>query len=274
MRSADSLTESRAVEPSSPVVLAVLLALLGLAVGSWLDGVVARVTAGEPLAAGRRGCPLCGARARGPDLPLVWVASDGGRCATCGGHPGWQRLWLELGTATLLVLVGVSLGWDWSLPAYLYLAGVSVALAAIDVRTKRLPNALTLPSYPLFAGLLLPAAAAGDWGSYARAILGGVALFLAYLLLAVLNPAGMGLGDVKLAGVLGMALAWLGWDIWLLGSVLAFVLAAVVGVGMLVTRRAERRSTIPFGPFMVVGAWIAILAGPVLIGWYEAGLPG
>ena len=263
------------MEQWSPIVLAVLMALLGLGVGSWLDGVVARASAGEPLAARHRGCPLCGARVRGPDLPVVWVARDGGRCATCGGHAGWQRLWLELGTATLLVLVAAALGWAWSLPAYLYLAVVSVALAAIDLRTKRLPNALTLPSYPVFAALLLlPAAAQDDWGGYGRALLGGLGLFLAYLLLAVLNPAGMGLGDVKLAGVLGMALAWFGWDVWLLGAVLAFVLASVVGVAMLATRRAERRSTIPFGPFMVAGAWIAILAGSVLIGWYEAGLPG
>jgi leader peptidase (prepilin peptidase)/N-methyltransferase len=81
----------------------------------------------------------------------------------------------------------------------------------------------------------------------------------------------MGMGDVKLAGVLGMGLAWLGWSEWLVGAFLAFLLGAVVGLGLMLLRRASRRSAIPFGPFMVAGALLGILVGPQIADWY-AGL--
>ena len=83
-----------------------------------------------------------------------------------------------------------------------------------------------------------------------------------YLLLALVYPAGMGMGDVKLSGTLGMALAWLGWGEWLVGSFLAFLLGAFVGLGMMLFRGAGRKSAIPFGPFMLGGALLGILAGP------------
>ena len=100
--------------------------------------------------------------------------------------------------------MALTFGLTWQLPAYLYLTAVGVALAFIDLDTKRLPNVLTLPSYPIMAGLLLiPAVADGLWGDFGRAMLGALALFAFYLLLALVYPAGMGMGDVKLAGVLG-----------------------------------------------------------------------
>ncbi len=138
-------------------------------------------------------------------------------------------------------------------------------MAAIDLRTRRLPNALVIPAYPIFGGLLLiPTLAEGLWSSYARAALGGLALFAIYLLLALVSPSGMGLGDVKLSGVVGMALAWFGWASWVLGSVLAFFLAAIVGIGLLVTRRIGRHSAVPFGPFMVAGAILGVVALPAI----------
>jgi leader peptidase (prepilin peptidase)/N-methyltransferase len=84
----------------------------------------------------------------------------------------------------------------------------------------------------------------------------------------------MGMGDVKLAGVLGMALAWLGWGEWMVGAFLAFLLGAVVGIGLMLFRRAGRRSAIPFGPFMVAGAFFGILAGPAIANWYAGLLVG
>ena len=95
-------------------------------------------------------------------------------------------------------------GLAWDLPAYLYLGAVGVALAAIDLDTKRLPNVIVLPSYPVAAVLfLLPALLEGQWDNYVRAIAGAAALFGVFFLLALIHPAGMGFGDVKLAGVLG-----------------------------------------------------------------------
>ena len=182
---------------------------------------------------------------------------------------------MELLTGAVFLVVTLSIGLTWALPAYLYLSAVCIALAFIDLDTKRLPNALTLPSYPVMAGLLLlPAVAYSDWSSYGRALLGGLALFAFYFVLALVYPAGMGMGDVKLSGVLGMGMAWLGWGQWLVGSFLAFVLGAVVGVTLMVLRRAGRRSAIPFGPFMVAGALLGIVLGSAVADWYLGVLTG
>jgi leader peptidase (prepilin peptidase)/N-methyltransferase len=151
---------------------------------------------------------------------------------------------------------------------------VGIALAAIDLDTHRLPNALTLPSYGVLAALLLlPAAIEGRWDDYLRAALGGVALFAFYFLLVLVYPKGMGLGDVKLAGVLGIALGWLGWGSVLVGGFLGFLLGAAVGGGLMVLGKAGRKSKIPFGPFMVAGALLAVFVGQDFADWY-LGLTG
>ena len=154
-------------------------------------------------------------------------------------------------------------GLSWETPAYLYLASITVPLAVIDIRELRLPNAVTLTSYPVVAGLLvLPAVASGDPGAYGRAIAAGGAVLALYVVLHVINPAGMGMGDVKLAGPLGALLGWLSWDAALWGTLLGFLLAAVTGLILMLARRAGRKTALPFGPFMLVGAWVVILALP------------
>lgn len=154
-------------------------------------------------------------------------------------------------------------GVGWETPAYLYLASITAPLAWIDLRTLRLPNAVTLTSYPVVAGLLLlPAVAAGEWSAYLRALAAGGALLALYVVLHVINPAGMGLGDVKLSGPLGALLGWLSWDALIWGGLAGFVMAAVTGLALIAARRAGRKSALPFGPFMLAGAWLAILTVP------------
>jgi leader peptidase (prepilin peptidase)/N-methyltransferase len=155
-----------------------------------------------------------------------------------------------------------ALGVTWQLPAFLYLASAGLALAMIDIDTKRLPNALTLPSY-LIGGLLLLAPAIADamWNEYLRAWLGALALYAFYFILALIYPKGMGWGDVKLAGVLGLYLGWLGWGVLVVGGFLGFLLGAVLGGALMALRRAGRKSKIPFGPFMLLGSLLAILWG-------------
>ncbi|MHA7133055.1 prepilin peptidase [Oerskovia turbata] len=148
------------------------------------------------------------------------------------------------------------------LPATAYLAAVGSALAVIDARTHRLPNALVLPSYPALA-LLLGAASllTPDGGALVRALAGGLTLYGAYCALALL-PSGLGFGDVKLAGLLGAYLGWHGWAEVVVGTFAAFVLGGAVAVVLLATRRADRRTAIPFGPFMLAGALVGLAAGP------------
>ncbi len=143
--------------------------------------------------------------------------------------------------------------------AYGALAVLSVALAVIDVRTHRLPNALVLPAYPfLLAALAVASLGRADVVPLLQAVIGGAIAFVFYLLLRLVQPRGMGGGDVKLAGLLGIALGYLGWDALLLGLFAGFLLGGLFSVGLVLSRRAGRRTRIPFGPWMLLGAWIVI----------------
>ena len=251
-------------------VATVVLAVLGLLVGSLLTTVIARVPDAEPVLTPGPRCPACHAPIRGRDaVPVASWFLLRRRCRDCGAPISARYPLVEVLTAAMFVLVGASIGLTWALPAFLYLTAVSIALAVIDLDTKRLPNALTLPAYPVMAGLLLlPTLVEGSWGQLGRALLGGAGMLVFYLALALIYPAGMGMGDVKLAGTLGAGLAWLGWGPLLVGGFLAFLLGAVIGLGLMVLGRAGRRSTIPFGPFMVAGTLLGIVVGQQIADWY------
>lgn len=243
------------------------ISLLGMVAGSLATIATSRLPREESLRGAPR-CSSCGEPIAGRDLvPVVsWLVLRG-RCRRCEARIGREPLVVELLTGLAFgVLAGV-LGPVWTLPAFLYVAAAGIAMSAIDLRTRRLPNELTLPSIPAVAALLLiPAIAAGEWSDYGRALLGGVALFALYLLLALIYPAGMGMGDVKLAASLGIALGYLGWGPWVVGFFMTFVLGGLVGIVVLI--RVGRGSTIPFGPYMVAGTLVAICWGQQLADWY------
>jgi leader peptidase (prepilin peptidase)/N-methyltransferase len=159
------------------------------------------------------------------------------------------------------------------LAAACWLAVCAVPLIFTDLAVSRLPDPLTAAAYAGTAVLLLLAAAAGDpgagghqasWPAVARAALGGLALAGFYLLLMIISPSGMSLGDVKLAASLGTLLAWFGWRVLIAGGAAGFLLGGLGGVVLLASRRADRKQLIPFGPFMIVGAVLAVLAWPRL----------
>jgi leader peptidase (prepilin peptidase)/N-methyltransferase len=148
----------------------------------------------------------------------------------------------------------------WEIGAYLYFAALSAALCVIDVRTHRLPNRLTLPAYPVIALLLAASAVAtGRYAGLLRALLAGATVLGVFLALHLISPRGMGMGDVKLAGPMGATLGWISWSAVLVGTFLGFALGALVGMGLMAAGRANRSTPLPFGPFMLVGAWGAIL---------------
>lgn len=161
------------------------------------------------------------------------------------------------------------LGTTAALPAHLFLAGVGLPLVVIDLREHRLPNWLTLPAYPVAGALLGLAAIADENSAGAWRALAGMAILIGfYDVIARINPAGMGYGDVKFSGVLGLYLGWAGWDALVVGTLSAFAAGAVFGLGLLLTRRAGLSSSIPFGPFMLAGAVVGILAGADVGDWY------
>ena len=255
------------------LALAALAGLLGLVVGSFLNVVVHRVPAGRSVVRPRSACPACGHEVRARDnVPVVsWLVLRG-RCRDCGAPISARYPLVELGTGVLFAatfLVLEARGQLAVLPAALFLAAISIALAAIDLDTRRLPNAIVLPSYPVLAVLLVLASAlGGDWSALARAGIGGAALWLLYFLVMVAKPGGMGFGDVKLAGLLGGVLGWFGWGSLVVGAFAAFLVGGVFSVVLMLAGRAGRKSAIPFGPWMLLGAWVGILAGPAAWQWY------
>ncbi|MHA7271514.1 prepilin peptidase [Arthrobacter sp. HLT1-20] len=149
------------------------------------------------------------------------------------------------------------------LAACLYLVWLAVVLSIIDIRTHKLPNRYVLPAYPVAAVLLLGAAlAAGMPQLVVSAVGGGLAAGALYWLLWALYPAGMGFGDVKLAGVLGIFLGFLSWQHVLLGLAAGFVAGGLWGVALIASRRGTAKSAIPFGPSMLAGALATLLLVP------------
>jgi leader peptidase (prepilin peptidase)/N-methyltransferase len=230
-------------------------ALSGVPVGALLRGPVFRmsVASGEPE---RTACPHCGAAI------ARWHAA---RCRACGR---WfmAPLVLELVTAAALALLCGRFAGQPSVLAFGFLGGLGVALGAVDIAVHRLPDRLTLPAYPVMVVLLGAAAVIGhDGGALARALLASVALTAGYLLLAVLRPGQLGGGDIKLAALTGLGLGWLGWPAVIAGAVLGFVLTALVSLALLAARRISLRDSICFGPFMLGGALLAILASGIAV---------
>jgi leader peptidase (prepilin peptidase) / N-methyltransferase len=252
----------------------VALAVVGLIVGSFLNVVIARVPVGESVVSPRSRCPGCRHEIAARDnIPVLSWLILRGRCRNCGEPISLRYPLVEVLHSFLWVVVLLRFGWSAELPSYLYFVSVGLALAVIDLDTKRLPDPLTLPSYLVLGVLLVAPAVADDaWGSYLRAWLAAAALFGFYVMLVVINPKGMGLGDVKLAGVLGLVLGWLGWPEVLLGWFLGFLLGGVVGVALMVLKRAGRKSKIPFGPFMLAGALMAVLWGHQIWEFYLSAL--
>ena len=251
----------------------ILSGVVGLVIGSFLNVVVWRVPRGESLVRPPSHCPRCEHPIRPWDnVPLVsWLVLRG-RCRDCGAPIAARYPLVELGTGVLFTLTAWFTGLSWVLPALLFLGALSVALALIDLDVHRLPDSLVLPAYPVALALLALASAnpggTADWGALLRALAGGGALLVVYLLMVVVYPAGMGLGDVKLAGVLGLYLGWFGWGQLVVGWFAAFLLGGAFSVVLLATRRAGRRSGIPFGPWMLLGAAVGITLGAPVADWY------
>jgi leader peptidase (prepilin peptidase)/N-methyltransferase len=252
----------------------------GSIIGSFLNVVVYRVPLGRSIVSPPSACTTCGSRIRAVDnVPVLSWLFLRGRCHSCGDRISARYPAVELATGVFFALVvlrfvpavadagsGASLaGSGLALVAFLYLAAISVVLALVDLDVRRLPNVIVLPAYAVGAVLLGAAAVlTGDGGALLRAGIGAGALFALYLALALVKPGGMGLGDVKLAGVLGLFLGWLGWEHLVVGAFAGFLFGGVFGIALLATRRARASTAVPFGPWMLLGAWVAVFAAPAV----------
>ena len=198
------------------IILVTFAGLFGLAIGSFLNVVVWRLPRGESLSSPPSACPKCGHAIRARDnVPVLGWLLLRGKCRDCGEPISPRYPIVEAVTGLSFALIAFVVGIEppavFALPAYLYLAAISIALALIDLDTRRLPNRIVLPSLGVGAVLLALASwANGDWGALLRAVIGSAGLFALYFVIAFISPRGMGMGDVKLAAVLGLYLGWLG----------------------------------------------------------------
>ncbi|MGW0773221.1 prepilin peptidase [Streptomyces sp. NPDC002835] len=230
--------------------LVVVAALWGAGAGWLCPRAVYRLSV-EPGEAWRTACPA-GHPYGG------WV---GGACCSAP-LPG--RFAAPAVTALVCAALAAAVGERPESAVWLVLAPFAVLLALVDVTVRRLPDHLTLPlaagAVILLGVTTLASDAAGSWTT---ALLGGPALGAAYFVLFLVHPGGLGFGDVKLALPLGVVLGWYGWAVLFAGAFAGFLLGAVYGLGLIFLRRAGRKSTIPFGPFMLAGAWLGLLLGAV-----------
>lgn len=252
------------------VFLTVAAVLVGLIVGSFLNVVIVRVPVGRSVVRPRSACTTCGEPIGERDnIPVLSWLLLRGRARCCGEPISGRYPLVEAGTAIAFGAVAAWAGFSWLLPALLYLAAISIALTMIDLELKRLPNGIVFPSYPIAATLLILAALAdGEPHRLLGAAIGGAGLYAFYFLLMVIKPSGMGFGDVKLAGVLGLYLGWFGWQYIIVGAFFGFLLGGLVGLILMLLGRAGRKTAIPFGPYMIVGAWLALASAAPVTDWY------
>lgn len=184
------------------------------------------------------------------------IESDGAEAPP--RHAWWPAVAVGLLWGWLAWQVGDTARWA-ALPTYLVFAWLAVALVWIDADVHRLPDGLVLPAYPVLLVLVAVASAgAGQWQPLVRALACMAALYALYFVLAFVSPGSLGFGDVKLSGLIGLVLGWLGVGAVVMGTVAGFLVGGLVALVMLVGRRVGLRSHIAFGPAMLAGALVGI----------------
>lgn len=250
------------MSPAGALVV-VFAGVLGLLVGSFLNVVIARVPAGRSVVRPRSACMACAAPIRSRDeVPVVSWLLLGGRCRDCSACVPVRYPAVEAVTAVLFVAIAAGYRHSSAFAALLWTAAAGVALFVIDLDVHRLPDAIVLPSYPVVAALLGAGGLITGDRPAARALLSALLWLSVYgALWSLTRGRGMGLGDVKLAALLGLVLGWLGWGPSALGLFAGFAVGAAVGVGLLAAGRVTRGAPIAHGPFLLVGAAIGVVAG-------------
>lgn len=246
-----------------------LSGFLGLVFGSFANVVVYRVPRRESVVSPRSRCPSCASTLSWwENIPVVsWVGLRA-RCRKCRAPISWRYPAVELLTGALFALTAARLERTSDLIVYLPLVWVLIVLSFIDLEHKLLPNRIVYPSIAAGVALFAITAVLGPGiGAWLRALGAGAAGFAFFLVLALIYPSGMGMGDVKLAALLGLSLGYLpdGWGRLFVGFMLAFIAGAVGGIALIVFRRGGMKSQVPFGPYLAAGTLAGVLWGEALL---------
>ena len=245
-------------------------AVLGLIFGSFATVVAHRVPRDESIVTGRSRCPSCQTQiAWFENIPVFSYLFLRGKCRHCGARISPRYLFIELACGALFAALVWRFGVSFGTGVYAAFFWTLVVLTAIDLEHKLLPNKIVFPAFIFgWLGLGTTAAIEGDLSPLVGAAV-GAAVFGGFLFtVAFIAPAGMGFGDVKLAFVLGTFLGFAGGiGYTLTGMFLSFMLGGVLGIALLLRGR-NRKSEVPFGPFLAAGTVLAIFVAESLLDWY------
>lgn len=262
------MTALRAAADAWPAAAAVAVALFGLAIGSFLNVVIARVPTGRSIVRPPSTCPGCGALLAWHDnIPVLSFLVLRGRCRTCGMPISWRYPIVEAVTAAALVAAYVAFGPTADFVAAGLLLPALIAITAIDLQHQLIPDVITLP------GILVGLAANIATGrmSWVEPVIGTLLGGGLFLVIILASGGGMGGGDLKLGGMLG---AFLGWKVLLFALFTAVVLGGAVALALLASGLRRRKDAIPFGPFLATGGAVALFWGERVVGWYLSGFGG
>lgn len=259
----------------SIALLEVITFILGCFLGSFLGVVIWRVPNHISIVNPKRSfCANCNAQIAWYDnIPLLSYMVLGGRCRHCKERiplrcPAQEALTGLCMAAVVYGAVAGEYSW-WALPAFLYLMAISIVVAYMDIDHHIILNVIVLPSYAVSIVLLaLASGMTNNWGALGRAVICGAILYVFYFVLSIIWAGGMGDGDVKLAFLLGMNMGWLGWKQFIVGAFMAFIVGGLLALIQMVRKKVSIHGGIPFGPSMVVGAWIGVFAGQVIADLY------
>jgi leader peptidase (prepilin peptidase)/N-methyltransferase len=246
---------------------AVVALPFGLVVGSFMTVAVHRLPKGESLVRPRSRCPACGAEIGARDnVPVVSWLLLRGRCRRCGERISVVYPLFELVTASLVVLAAIRYPNPWLAVLVAGLLALMPGIALIDLRHRIIPNRLTYPALLLLGAVIVLARLIGGAADPARAGI-GLLLYGGILFIVAMVSRGMGMGDVKLAALIGLVLGSLGLRFVGVAAGAAIVLGGLGGLVALAMGRG-RKSAIPFGPYLAAGAVIAGLWGESIASWY------
>jgi leader peptidase (prepilin peptidase)/N-methyltransferase len=252
-------------------LIVLIFSLFGLSIGSFLNVVVDRIPKNESIVSPRSRCPRCESLISSRDnIPLVsWIILRG-RCRNCGLPISVQYPLVEVGTAALFGLSAAHFGAGWSLAIYLPLFAGLIPLALIDAHHRLLPIRIF---YPVLAATTAVILAAGidhhEWRRLVLAAASGVVWFGAYFLINLFRPDALGFGDVRLVGLLGLTVGWLGVPVVIVAFFASNLIGLACSAAMLATKRAQRNTQIPYGVFLALGAGVAIFFGPTLVNHFS-----
>jgi leader peptidase (prepilin peptidase)/N-methyltransferase len=247
--------------------MAVIVAgLYGLVIGSFLNVVIHRVPEKRSVVRPPSACPRCGSRISARDnVPVVSWLLLRGRCRSCAAPIPVRYPLVELLTGVLFALVALRFGWSPTLPAMLIFVAGLVALAFCDLDRLVLPKRIVYATAILVGVALLSAAAGtGQWHRALVAVACAAAGLVVFRLIYFISPRAMGFGDVRLAPLISGTLGWLGVGYALMGFLLANILGVVIGLALIVGRRATRGTRLPYGVFLAAGAMLALPLGGML----------